>query len=122
MAERHATVPLELFWKEDPQNWSQQFEVNVTGVFFTTVAFLKLLKNANEHWRTTNPGKEALPQRLSQVISVTGISAHYRGMSGCAGYALSKAALLHLMRTLETLMAPLDIRFVSLHSQYKNNA
>ena len=120
--ERHEAVPLnsvealqELFWKEDPQKWGQQFEVNVTGTFFTMVAFLKLLENANEHWKSLNQGEEVSARRLSQVISVVGISAHHRGMSNLAGYAASKAAQLHLMELLSILLAPLGIRCVSLH-------
>jgi NAD(P)-dependent dehydrogenase (short-subunit alcohol dehydrogenase family) len=121
LAERHEAVPSdsiealqELLWQEDPQKWSQQFEVNVTGTFFTIIAFLKLLKNANEHWKVQNQGEGVSARRLSQVISVVGISAHHRGMSNLAGYAASKAALLHLMGLLSTLLAPLDVRCVSL--------
>jgi NAD(P)-dependent dehydrogenase (short-subunit alcohol dehydrogenase family) len=117
LAERHEAVPSdsiealqELLWQEDPQKWSQQFEVNVTGTFFTIIAFLKLLKNANEHWKVQNQGEGVSARRLSQVISVVGISAHHRGMSNLAGYAASKAALLHLMGLLSTLLAPLDVR------------
>jgi len=120
LTERHAALPSdsvealqELFWLEDPNKWNQQFEVNVTGTFFTTIVFLRLLKNANEHWKVANQGEEVSARRLSQVISVVGISAHHRGMANFAGYAASKAAQLHLMGMLSSLLAPLDIRFVS---------
>jgi NAD(P)-dependent dehydrogenase (short-subunit alcohol dehydrogenase family) len=119
--EVHAKLPLdsvetlqEAFWAEDPNHWAQQFELNVTGAFFTTVAFLKLLKQANEHW---NSGDRT--RFFSQVITVTGISAHHRAMAHFAGYGASKAALHHLMKLLSTVLAPLDIRCVCLLSSGK---
>jgi NAD(P)-dependent dehydrogenase (short-subunit alcohol dehydrogenase family) len=127
MAEWDATVPLdsvealqEVFWKEDPDHWGQQFQVNVTGSFFTTVAFLKLLKNSNEHWNLIHP--EDKTRFFSQVITVTGIAAHHRAMASFAGYGASKAALHQLMKLLSTVLASLGIRFVILLSFRQRDA
>ncbi|KAG8795903.1 hypothetical protein FRC17_008062 [Serendipita sp. 399] len=121
MSEKHRQLPMdslealqEALWGEDPEKWNQQFNVNVTGAFFTTVAFLRLLKSSNEYWDTNNESSEiqvARARRTSQVITVTGIAAHHRAQLRFAGYAASKAASLHLMKTLSTVLSPFDIRF-----------
>jgi NAD(P)-dependent dehydrogenase (short-subunit alcohol dehydrogenase family) len=118
MSQRHHDLPLdsvqklqEAFWSEDPQKWAAQFDVNVTSAFFTTVAFMDLLVKSNQHWLEVHPDK-SVPRQLSNVITVTGIAAHHRAMPAFAGYAASKAAVLHLMKTLSTTLAPHGIRFV----------
>lgn len=100
-------------WAEDPAKWATQFEVNVTGSFFTTVAFLHLLDKSNKHWLERTPGwKPPMPRRTAQVISTVGIAALHRSLPKFIGYCASKAALLHMMKTLSTVLAQRDIRFV----------
>jgi NAD(P)-dependent dehydrogenase (short-subunit alcohol dehydrogenase family) len=94
----------------------QQFEFNVTGAYFTTIVCLRLLDNSNKYWEKASAAKDGEPKvkRTAQVITVTGIAAHAKVMQVCMGYTASKAGLLHLMRTMSTVLAPMGLRFVSL--------
>jgi len=102
----------EALWAEDPAKWAKQFEVNVTGTFFTTVAFLGLLEDANKYWLNLHPEwKPPQPKRTAQVVSTVGIAALHRSLPRFIGYCASKAGVLHMMKILSTLLAPKDIRF-----------
>ncbi|KAF2676315.1 NAD(P)-binding protein [Lentithecium fluviatile CBS 122367] len=97
---------------EAKEDWAAQFNVNVTAVYFLIAAFLSLLKQSNDYWEgASEASTPILPARTAQVITVAGIAAFSRAMAGCMGYVASKAAVLHLMKTLSTVMAPTGIRF-----------
>ncbi|KAK4225657.1 NAD(P)-binding protein [Podospora fimiseda] len=99
---------------ETEKDWSAQFAVNTTAVYFLTAACLGLLKSGSEFWKNqqTTSGKNVA--RTSQVITAVGISAYSRFMGSCMGYVASKAAVLQLMKTMATVLAPTEIRFNSL--------
>jgi NAD(P)-dependent dehydrogenase (short-subunit alcohol dehydrogenase family) len=102
-----------LIMSESEADWAAQFDLNVTAVYFLIGAFLPLMKQSNDYWcRVSKESTPSLVSRTAQVITVTGIAAFSRSMVGCMGYAASKAAVLHLMKTLSTVMAPTGIRFV----------
>ena len=106
---------------EAEKDWAAQFSVNVTAVYFVTAGCLGLLKKSNDFWvddackdaDEPDAGTEVTPLRTAQVITVTGISGYFRSMAACMGYASSKAASMHLMKTLSTVLASTNIRFVS---------
>lgn len=102
----------ETFLAEAEKDWSAQFAVNVTAVYFLTTACLDLLKKGNEFWKNQQE-RPADRDRTSQVITAVGISAFSRFMGFCMGYVASKAAALQLMKTMATALAPTGIRFVS---------
>jgi len=120
---------------ESEAGWAMQFAVNVTSPYFLTAACLGLLKKSNEFWAQAGKKEEGLngvkadddaktenhedapkttaePTRTAQVITITGIAGYFRSMAGCMGYAASKAGTVHLVKTLSTVLAMSDIRFV----------
>lgn len=126
---------------ESEAGWATQFAVNVTSPYFLTAACLVLLKKSGEYWaeagkhasterqleqggvrngaeeeQPKDPAEDApqQPTRTAQVITITGISGYFRSMAACMGYAASKAGTVHLVKTLSTVLAMSDIRFVHL--------
>jgi len=75
-------------WTEKIEEWDDTFKTNVTGHFFTTVAFLPLLTAANTESHT--PG----------VINITSISGITRTTQHHYKYNVSKAAALQLSHLL----------------------
>ncbi|VDB90273.1 unnamed protein product [Peniophora sp. CBMAI 1063] len=86
-----------------PEDFAKMFEVNVTGAYWSTVAFLDLLAAANN-------GKD-LSATMSQVITVSSIAGFRRdGKIGSIGYCLSKSAATHLGRLLVGTLKDFKIR------------
>ncbi|KAK3897657.1 hypothetical protein C8A05DRAFT_19614 [Staphylotrichum tortipilum] len=91
------------------------FNVNVTGAFFTIVAFLELLDAGNKKaveggfGAPLTPGSD-VPSIQSQVIVTSSISAYSRMAMSIPAYAASKAAILHLTKQASTSMARYGIR------------
>ena len=68
--------------KSEPEEWSETFNTNLTGQFFTTAALLPLLEK----------GRELTPGYTSSVVNVASISGVMKGTSsGQFAYATSKA-------------------------------
>ncbi|CCM03722.1 uncharacterized protein FIBRA_05868 [Fibroporia radiculosa] len=84
----------ELLWNtEDFDSFGTSFRVNVSGVWFCTVAFLELLHAGNKsEWARTNGV-------TSQVLTISSL-ASLRRDSGVfsLSYSLSKAATTHLSK------------------------
>ncbi|KZT37285.1 NAD(P)-binding protein [Sistotremastrum suecicum HHB10207 ss-3] len=95
----------ELLWNNgSAEQFTDVFHVNVTGIWFSTVAFLGLLDAGNK------PGN-ALEGTTSQVVTVSSIAAFRRDKTPfSAAYSASKAAATHLGKILATLLADYDIR------------
>lgn len=53
-------------FKEDPQEWSDHYSVNVFSIYFTTTAFLGLLEKGTKECK--------IPGYTSSVINITSIS------------------------------------------------
>ncbi|KAK0736722.1 hypothetical protein B0T21DRAFT_411867 [Apiosordaria backusii] len=93
--------------------------VNVTGAFFTIVAFLELLDKGNKHavsgkgakvfGRPDKPGSD-VPSIQSQVIVTSSIAAYSRMSASKPAYAASKAAILHLTKQASSNLARFGIR------------
>lgn len=91
----------EQLWAPSMDEFTQAFHVNVTGAFYTAVAFLDLLDQGN---------KRAVVPQKSQIVITSSIAGFIRGALGGFAYAPSKAAATHLAKMLATTFAPLKIR------------
>lgn len=85
----------------DPNEFAKTFELNVTAVWFSIMAFLPLLEKGNE--------KGNVGQR-SQVLTTSSIAGFNRMAPGGFAYGQSKAATTHLMKQLASNLAPYKIR------------
>jgi NAD(P)-dependent dehydrogenase (short-subunit alcohol dehydrogenase family) len=88
-------------WNWDADEFNQTYAVNVSGAFFTCVAFLELLDKGN---------KAKNVEQDSQVICVSSAGAFSRVLMSGFAYAGSKAAAVHIMKQLATKLAPFGIR------------
>ena len=94
-------------WDIPMDAWTQTMHVNVTGAFYTVVAFLDLLDAANHRPATAT----APPRPKSQVILISSIAGFSRVASSGFSYSASKAAVTHMTKQLSTSFAPYKIRF-----------
>ncbi|KAK9368325.1 hypothetical protein V1509DRAFT_623759 [Lipomyces kononenkoae] len=91
------------FWMNKSQeDWGRTFNVNVTSVFFTTVAFLELLDLGNKKRDKAKP--------TSQVVVTGSIGGFMRVTPFAFTYSVSKAATMHLGKMLATFFLEYDIR------------
>lgn len=99
-------------------DFTRTFQVNVTGAWFTMVAFLELLDAGNKHAMSGqagifgSPAKEGSkkPSIQSQVVFTSSLAAFSRGYWTSPSYGSSKAAITHLMKQASTNLAPYGIR------------
>ncbi|KAI9834081.1 MAG: hypothetical protein M1819_003366 [Sarea resinae] len=91
-------------WAHPPEEFSRTFAVNVSGVFYTTLAFLELLDAGNK------AENRAGSKVKSQVIATSSIAGFNRKLPAGFSYGSSKAALTHLMKSLSTALIPYHIR------------
>ncbi|KAK0510833.1 hypothetical protein JMJ35_006385 [Cladonia borealis] len=89
------------FMQSEPSQWSETFQTNLTGQFFTTMAFLPLLGKA----------RDATPGYSPSVVNIASISGVMKGTSsGQFAYATSKAGFIHLTRMMATTFVDARIR------------
>lgn len=88
-------------WNQSSDEYTKTFAVNVSGVFFTVIAFLKLLDAGN---------KKKNVEQASQVIATSSIGGFNRRVPGGYAYGQSKAGTTLLMKQLATNLVPYDIR------------
>ena len=81
--------------------WDKTFQLNVSAVWFTIVAFLGLLDEGN---------KKGNVVQKSQVIATSSIGGFNRTVPGGYAYGQSKAATTHLIKQLATNLVPFGIR------------
>ncbi|KZS93772.1 NAD-binding protein [Sistotremastrum niveocremeum HHB9708] len=94
----------EFLWNNGTaEQFTQVFHVNVTGLWFTTVAFLGLLDAGNK------PGN-ALEGATSQVVTVSSIGGFRRHAPMSTAYAASKAAVTQVGKILAGMLSDYDIR------------
>ena len=92
-----------------PEDFTQIFELNVKAVYYTTVAFLRLL-NAGNRRRTS------LGEPRSQVIIISSITGspfwgfHSDGTTNSFSYNTSKTAATRMGTMFASLLAPWKIR------------
>lgn len=98
--------------------FTQTFRVNVTGTWFTMVAFLELLDAGNKNAISGSSGAFGSPVQAgsktpsiqSQVVFTSSLAAFSRGYWTSPNYGSSKAAIIHLMKQASTNLAPYGIR------------
>ncbi|KAK3939604.1 gluconate 5-dehydrogenase [Diplogelasinospora grovesii] len=112
-------VRKKLFDEGSMEDFTQALHVNVTGAYFTIVAFLELLDAGNQKALSGGLGgvitgkdgqRSDVPAVQSQVIVTSSISAYSRMKVSTPAYAASKAAVLHLTKQAATNMAKYGIR------------
>ncbi|RYP72362.1 hypothetical protein DL769_004471 [Monosporascus sp. CRB-8-3] len=91
----------EHFLQTKEESWAETMKVNVTGIYWMSMAFLPLLQK----------GRDVTPGYTSQIVNITSISGAMKGSSsGQPVYAVSKAAATHLSRMLATLFTDTKVR------------
>ncbi|KAI0382713.1 short chain dehydrogenase [Hypomontagnella monticulosa] len=104
-----------LFEDVSMEDFSQTLHVNVTGTYFSILAFLELLDAGNKQavkggfGKPTKEGSDA-PSIQSQVIITSSISAFSRFRFSAPAYAASKAAVTHLTKHTSTNLSKYSIR------------
>lgn len=93
----------DFLWKDEFEDWDNIMRVNVSGIWFTSIAFLGLLGKGNE--------KQNVVQK-SQIVTVGSIGAFIRMLGTSFSYNPSKAAANHLAKMLATNFVQWEIRSV----------
>lgn len=94
-------------WAIPMGDFTQTMHVNVTGVFYTALAFLPLLDEGNK--RRALPDS-TLPKQKSQIVVTTSIAGLSRMPAAGFAYSASKAGANHLAKMLATYFVPYQIR------------
>jgi NAD(P)-dependent dehydrogenase (short-subunit alcohol dehydrogenase family) len=97
----------EQLWSVSTEGFTKVFDVNVTGAYYTVLAFLPLLEAANKR-RPAAVKQVSAP--TAQVIITTSIAGFNRKVPVSAAYNLSKSAANHLVKLLSTTLSAYDIR------------
>lgn len=85
------------------EDFGRTFEVNSTSVWFTTMAFLKLLDAGNKKGRGAGGVS-------SQVVVTSSIGAFNKAAPGGWAYGASKAAATHIAKMLSVVLPTWGIR------------
>jgi NAD(P)-dependent dehydrogenase (short-subunit alcohol dehydrogenase family) len=91
-------------WKTPMEEFTNTYEVNVTGVYYSVLAFLKLLNTGNA------ARNRFRPEVTSQIVAVSSIAGYSRLRGASFAYNSSKAALTHLMKHLSSFCGRWNIR------------
>lgn len=100
-----------LWNNEDPSDWHDNFNTNVTSVYFTTVAFLPLLQAA------IRP-KGQLEPFSSSVITISSMSGIMRHAQGHFSYNTAKGATVQLTKLMSAEFQKAGIRINSIAPGY----
>ncbi|KAI1370147.1 short chain dehydrogenase [Hypoxylon crocopeplum] len=104
-----------LFEDMSMEDFTQTFHVNITGAYFSALAFLELLDSGNKEavkggfGAPQKKGSDA-PSIQSQIIFTSSISGFSRMAYSSPAYAASKAALVHLTKHTSTNLGKHSIR------------
>ncbi|KAK8017256.1 NAD(P)-binding protein [Apiospora marii] len=120
-----AELRRELFEGVEMEDFTRAFHVNVTGAYFTMLAFLELLDAGNKHavahahdaegsvFGVPSPDATAnpkVPAVQSQVVFTSSISAFSRSYVSGPAYSGSKSAIMHLTKHSSSNLAEHGIR------------
>jgi NAD(P)-dependent dehydrogenase (short-subunit alcohol dehydrogenase family) len=92
-------------WNHPFEDYLNTFSVNTVAVWYTAIAFLKLLDNGN---------KKGNVQQTSHIITTGSIGGFNKMAPGGWAYGQSKAAVAHLTKHLAKAHLQWDIRYVFL--------
>ncbi|KAI0138602.1 short chain dehydrogenase [Hypoxylon sp. NC0597] len=97
------------------EDFTEAFHVNISGTFFSILAFLELLDAGNKQavkggWGAPTKKDSDAPSIQSQVIVTSSISAFSRSPISTPAYAFSKAALIHLTKHTSSSLTKYGIR------------
>ncbi|KAF2428879.1 short chain dehydrogenase/reductase family [Tothia fuscella] len=95
-------------WKTPMSDFTNTYDVNVTGVYYTILAFLALLQKGNE--RNGGKGWREGGGVSSQIVTVGSIAAFSRKEGASFAYNSSKAGLTHLCKHLSTYFGRWRVR------------
>ncbi|KIH93413.1 hypothetical protein SPBR_04366 [Sporothrix brasiliensis 5110] len=95
-----------MFADADMAAMTQTFHVNVTGAFFTAMAYLALLDQGNRSVQAADGARRT----QSQVVVTSSIGAFLRGPQSAPSYLGSKAAILQLTKQMAAMLSPYRIR------------
>ncbi|KAI1093562.1 NAD(P)-binding protein [Rostrohypoxylon terebratum] len=101
----------QLWNSEDPKDWQDNFNTNVTAVYFTTVAFLPLLQAG------IRP-KGPLEPYSSSVITISSMSGIMRHAQGHFSYNTAKGATIQLTKLMSAEFQKAEIRVNSIAPGY----
>lgn len=90
------------------EDFTKVMDVNVTGAYYTVLAFLPLLEAANK--RRPAPQTGILSPPTAQVVITSSIASFNRKVPFSYAYNASKAATTHLVKMLSTTFLDYDIR------------
>ena len=90
-------------WQPTFETFQDTFSTNVTGVYFTCVAFLPLLHTGNQKFLSQNGYS-------SQIVVMSSIAGYSKQIQASIAYSAAKAATTHLARNLATYFVHLNIR------------
>ncbi|KAL2023281.1 hypothetical protein VTK56DRAFT_3019 [Thermocarpiscus australiensis] len=108
-------VRAQMFHQDVMDQMTQTLHANVTGAFFSMVAFLELLDAGNKmalnggFGAPITPGSD-VPTVQSQIIVTSSIAAFSRMPMSTPSYAAGKAAILHLTKQASSNLARFGIR------------
>jgi NAD(P)-dependent dehydrogenase (short-subunit alcohol dehydrogenase family) len=91
-------------WETPMSEFTHTYEVNITGVYYSVLAFLKLLDKGN------HPNNRFRDGVTSQVVAVSSIAGYSRLKGASFAYNSSKAGLTHLMKHLSAWCGRWNIR------------
>lgn len=96
----------EYLWKSSQEEFTETYNVNVSGMMYTAVAFLSLLDAGNTSDKSVTKAKGI----KSQFIATGSVGAYNRIPAAGFAYGGSKAAVHHVIKQLSTHLAPYHIR------------
>ncbi|KAI1435702.1 short-chain dehydrogenase [Xylaria sp. CBS 124048] len=103
-----------MFEEISMEHFTETFSVNVTGAYFTMLAFLELLDAGNKNALKGGFGAPAnggnVPSIQSQVVFTSSIGAYSRDRVSMPAYSGSKSALSHLAKHASTNLSKYEIR------------
>ena len=92
---------VDALWEVPMEDFTQTMHVNVTGAFYTALAFMELLDEGN---------RKGNVRQQSQVIVTSSVAGFNRSLSHNPSYPASKAAVVNIVKTLATRLGPYHIR------------
>ncbi|KXJ89859.1 hypothetical protein Micbo1qcDRAFT_165244 [Microdochium bolleyi] len=91
-----------------PEDFTHTFAVNTSAVWYTTMAFLKMLDAGNKARESAGQAQQQQP--WSQVVVISSIGGFNKQNTGGFAYGQSKAAAIHLVKQLSIALPRWDVR------------